>query len=558
MRLVVDMTRCQSYAQCCFLAPGTFRLRGREALVYDGGPADAEREKVLQAAEACPVQAILVERTDDAHYGEATQGKTAPHTAPTTGGGAPGPDRPGGRIVIVGASLAGLRAAEAVRAEGFTGRLTLIGDEAAEPYDRPPLSKEVLEGMPVEHTALPRLRELDAEWKLGTPATGLDLAGKRVRLAGGEEVGFDRVLIATGTRARPWPDPAEAALAGVLTLRTREDAALLRERLAARPGRVLVIGGGFTGSEVASACRELGLPVTLVQRGPVPLYAALGAAIGAVMGEIQRDHGVDLRTGVTVAALEGEDGCLRRARLSDGSVVEADVAVVALGAVRNVEWLHGSGLAAGAWGVACDAGCRAFDLNGLVTDDVFVAGDVARFPHPMFGFEFLALEHWGNAVAQAQIAGHNMVAGQARRWPHLSVPLFWSTQFGHAVRSAGVATIADEVVITQGSVEDRAFVAAYGRRGRLVAAVTVDQSKWLDHYQRLIADGAPFPPRDAADQPDGLRPVPARMPPPVVPWRATEDATLAVTGHEPSQWQAVWRPRTPATPPPIEAQEPAP
>ena len=348
----------------------------------------------------------------------------------------------------------------------------------------------------------------------------------------------------------------------MLTLRTQEDAADLRERLAARPGRVLVLGGGFTGCEVASACRELDVPVTVVQRGPVPLFAALGGVIGAVAGEIQREHGVDLRTGVTVTALEGDDaGRLRRARLSDGSVVDADVAVVALGAVRNVEWLRGSGLATGAWGVACDAGCRVFDLNGLVTDDVFVAGDVARFPHPMFGFEFLALEHWGNAVAQAEIAAHNMVTGQARRWPHLSVPVFWSIQFGHVIKSAGVSAVADEVVITQGSVADRSFVAAYGRRGRLVAAVAVDQSKWLEHYQRLIAEAAPFPPREAADEPDGMRPVPAQMPAPVLPWRASEDATLAVTGHEPSEWQAVWRPRKPRThaapqPRPIEAQEP--
>ncbi|WP_127126182.1 FAD-dependent oxidoreductase [Georgenia sp. SYP-B2076] len=568
MRLVVDMTRCQSYAQCCFLAPDTFTLRGQEALVYDSCPDDAQRDKILQAAAACPVQAILVERL------ERLENRPAPPPPEEPGGAlaspatrAPravaGPEdspRADGRIVIVGASLAGLRAAEAVRREGFAGRLTLIGDEAAEPYDRPPLSKEVLEGlMPVEHTALPRLEALDAEWKLGAAATGLDLAGKRVRLADGEEVGFDRVLITTGTRARPWPDRAEARLDGVLTLRTREDAGRLRERLAARPGRVLVIGGGFTGSEVASACRELDVPVTVVQRGPAPLFAALGGVVGRVAGQIQREHGVHLRTGVTVTALEGDPGGrLRRARLSDGGVVDADVAVVALGALRNVEWLRGSGLAAGEWGVACDAGCRAFDLNGLVTDDVFVAGDVARFPHPMFGFEFLALEHWGNAVAQAEIAAHNMVSGQARRWPHLSVPIFWSIQFGHLIKSAGVSALADEVVLTQGSVEDRSFVAAYGHRGRIVAAVTVNQSKWLEYYQRLIADGAPFPPHDAADKPDGMRPVPAAMPAAVVPWRATEDATLAVTGHQPSEWQAVWRPRTPAAPGPRAVAAPEP
>ena len=164
-----------------------------------------------------------------------------------------------GRIVIVGASLAGLRAAEALRLEGFTGSLTLIGDEPYPPYDRPPLSKTVLSGwLPVEHTTLPWFVDVDAEWRLGVPAAGLDLVGRRVQLADGQEVEFDRLLITTGTRARQWPNADEAALDGVFTVRTRDDAARLRERLAAGPGRVLIIGGGFIGSEVASVCRELG------------------------------------------------------------------------------------------------------------------------------------------------------------------------------------------------------------------------------------------------------------------------------------------------------------
>ena len=162
----------------------------------------------------------------------------------------------GGHVVIVGASLAGLRAAESLRKEGFRGRLTLVGDEPYEPYDRPPLSKQVLTGRAEpESTALPQASGLDADWRLGIPAVGLDLPGKRVRLADGDEVGFDRLLIATGTRARPWPNPAEAALDGVITLRGRDDAVRLRRELAAGPRRVLVIGAGFTGSEIASACR---------------------------------------------------------------------------------------------------------------------------------------------------------------------------------------------------------------------------------------------------------------------------------------------------------------
>src|SRR5262249_15123166 len=162
----------------------------------------------------------------------------------------------------------------------------------------------------------------------------------------------------------PWPNPDEAALDGVHVLRTPGDAKDLRRRLAAHPSRVLVIGAGFTGSEVASVCRDLDVPVTVAEAGPAPLVAALGRMVGAVAA------GVDVR----VTALEGEHGSLRRARLSDGSTVDVDVAVVALGGVRNVEWLASSGLAAGPWGVACDAGCRAIDANGLVTDDIFVAG----------------------------------------------------------------------------------------------------------------------------------------------------------------------------------------
>ena len=257
----------------------------------------------------------------------------------SSGGPAAAPDR----VVIVGASLAGLYAAEALRAAGFSGHLTLIGDEPHEPYDRPPLAKSVLAGRaPAEATGLPQVGEIDAEWLLGVPATGLDLPSRQVQLADGRRIDFDRLLIATGTRARPWPDPAQAALDGVLTLRTREDAADLRARLAARPRRVLVIGAGFTGSEVASVCRELDLPVTVAERAAAPLAGALGGAAGLVAAHLQREHGVDLRCNVTVLALEG-DGQRRvcRARLADGDTLDVDVVVVALGAVRNVEWLAG-------------------------------------------------------------------------------------------------------------------------------------------------------------------------------------------------------------------------
>ncbi|RYZ26237.1 MAG: hypothetical protein EOP01_09295, partial [Propionibacteriaceae bacterium] len=211
---------------------------------------------------------------------------------------------------------------------------------------------------------------------------------------------------------------------------------------------------------------------------------------------------------------------------------------------RNVEWLEGSGLSSGEWGVTCDAGCRVFDLNGVVTDDVFVAGDVARFPHPVFGAEFMAMEHWGNAVEQARVAAHNMVTGQARRWAHLSVPVFWSIQFGHVIKSVGVPSVADEVMITQGSVEDRSFVAVYGRQGRTVAAVSFDQSKLLEHYRRAIADGAAFPPDVAmVNEAAGQDPEPAELPSARAPWSIAQETDLVVTGDDPSEWRTTWRPR---------------
>lgn len=544
MRVVVNLTRCQGYAQCAFLAPDVFRMRGDEVLMYDPEPDDAQRERVLRAVAACPVQAIRVDRIEDSQAAAAASemAAVAVPTAPRAGGRAsPGGRaalvetfRRSGRIVIVGASLAGLAAGATLRREGFTGSLTMIGDEPYRPYDRPPLSKQVLDGwVPADHTGLPLRDEIDALWLLGVPATGLDPIGKRVFLGDGATVDYDRLLIATGTRARPWFNFAEAALDGVFVLRTRDDAAGLSRRLAERPQRVLVIGGGFTGSEVASVCRERDLTVTLVERGPAPLVGALGGVIGAVAADLQREHGVDLRCGVTVVALEGDAaGRLRRAQLSDGSTVDAEVAVVALGALRNTEWLDGSGLAAGARGVGCDAGCRAFDINGVVTDDIFVAGDVARFPHPLYDYQLLALEHWGNAVTQAQIAAHNMICLPGERWPHLASPVFWSAQFGTNIKSVGVPTFADEVVIAQGVVAERRFVAAYGYQGRVTAAVGFNQGRWLEFYQGLIEAAAPFP---AELGPGNGQPVPAQIPDRNIRER---HATVVVTGHDPSERRA--------------------
>ena len=293
MKLVVDLTRCQGYGQCAYFAPGVFRMRGNEVLMDDPEPDDDQRDRVLRAAAACPVQAIRIDgiASKDAASAAPSPVLAAAVPAQRTASGiiatAVETFRRSGRIVIVGASLAGLVAATVMRRDGFTGSLTIIGDEPYQPYDRPPLSKQVFQGLvPAGHTALPG--DVNARWLLGVPATGLDMGGKQVRLADGSTVEFDRLLIATGTRARPWPNEAEAALDGVFVLRTRDDAAALSQRLAGRPRRVLVIGAGFTGSEVASACRDRDIDVTVAERGPAPLAGALGEFVGNVAAGLQR------------------------------------------------------------------------------------------------------------------------------------------------------------------------------------------------------------------------------------------------------------------------------
>ena len=449
-----------------------------------------------------------------------------------------------GRIVIVGASLAGLRGAEALREAGFSGPLTIIGDEQHEPYDRPPLSKQVLKGwVPADHTKLPRMRAVDADWRLGVAATGLDRANKQVVLADGNAVPYDRLLIATGTRARQWFNPEEAKLEGLFTLRTCDDAARLQAALKARPGRVLIVGSGFIGSEMASVCRELGLSVTVAERADAPLVGALGGVIGEIAAQIQRDAGVDLRTGVAVEALEGDDaGHVRRAKLSDGTTLDVDVVVASLGSIRNIEWLEGADLATGFWGLACDAGCRAFDINGVVTDTIFVAGDIARAPHVLYEYQFLSLEHWDNAVSGAEVAAHNMVSLETGRCPHLPLPSFWSGQFGVNIKGVGVCSFGDEIVFTQGSVEDRRFAAAYGRRGRIVGAVTFNHGKWLEYYGAMIERSAPFPPPPPGyDQPKDMQPIPARFPDPRVP---TAIPDVVLTGHDPTSRGAEFRPKS--------------
>jgi hypothetical protein len=284
--------------------------------------------------------------------------------------------------------------------------------------------------------------------------------------------------------------------------------------------------------------------VTVAERSSAPLVGALGGVIGDIAAKMQRDAGVDLRTGVAVEALEGDaDGHVRRAKLSDGTMLDVDVVVASLGSIRNIEWLEDAQLATGFWGVACDAGCRAFDINGVVTDNIFVAGDIARAPHVLYEYQFLSIEHVDAAVLGAQTAAHNMVNLETSRRPHLPLPQFWSGQFGVNIKGVGVCSFGDEIVFTQGSLEDLRFAAAYGRKGRIVAAVTFNHGKWLDYYAAMIERSAPFPPPPPGyDVPTNAEPMSARFPDPREP---TGIPDVVLTGHDPTLRGAEFRPKRP-------------
>ena len=407
-------------------------------------------------------------------------------------------------IVVVGASLAGLRGAEALRRGGYDGPLTLVGAEPYRPYDRPPLSKHVLAGtLEAGATRLPERGPLQVRWRLGSAAVALDRAARTICLADGAVLAYDTLLIATGAEARSWPAEAGGSLTGIHTLRGRDDAAALRAALAAGPRRVLIIGGGLIGCESASCLRDLGLPVTLVDPNPTPLANALGSLVGGVIAGCLRDSGAEFRPGTMVRAFEGDaSGRVARARLADGGSIEADLVIAARGATRATGWLRGAGLMADAGGVTCDAACRALAADGTACPDIYAAGDVARWPIPLYGGRLVSVEHWGNAVEQAEHAARNMLAGPDDQRPYDHLPAFWSSQFGINIKLVGLTAGADSVAVVQGSRSARRFLAVYGRAGRSIAAVSFDQARWLPAYAETIRAGAPFPPiTGATDQP---------------------------------------------------------
>ena len=388
---------------------------------------------------------------------------------------------------MVGGSLAGLRAAEALRRDGHDGPLTIVGEEAHMPYDRPPLSKQVLtRKVEPEAVELHVEEGFDAEWILGTQATGLDLESGRVNLEGRETLPFDRLVIATGAHPRVLRDAESKP--GVHYLRTIEDSVGLRDDMD-RSEKLVVVGAGFIGLEVAASAKQRGLDVTVLEALPVPLERAIGATMGAALAHWHLAHGIDIRLSVGVDAIEGTER-VEALRLSDGSILPADIVVVGIGVAPTTDWLEGSGLDIED-GVLCDARMRVMTA-GQPRDDIVAAGDVARWSHRAYG-PSIRIEHWTNAAEQAEAAARTLMHGDQAP-EYTPTPYFWSDQHGVKIQFVGEARPGDEVAMIEGSVDEDRFVAAYGRDGRLVAALGMRRPARVMGLQKLIAEGAPFPP----------------------------------------------------------------
>ena len=384
-----------------------------------------------------------------------------------------------GHVVVVGASAAGLTTAESLRKRGYDGKVTLVGDEVHLPYDRPPLSKQILVGTWAPERIRLRdeeaLRGLDATLRLGERATGLDLAARQVRLGGNAALGYDALVIATGVTPRDLPG---TTLTGVHRLRTLDDALALRAGLLARP-KVVVVGAGFLGAEVAAVARQLNLDVTLVDPLPVPMRRQFGEHIGDLVGRLHRDHGTQLRCGVGVARFAADTtGRVVGVHLEDDTVLEADLVVVAVGSVPATSWLAGSGVPLGN-GVECDQYCRA-------APGVYAAGDVASWHNPHFGTR-MRLEHRMNATEQG-MAVAKAILGESR--PFAPVPYFWTDQYDAKIQAYGVFPEEARVQVLDGDLGDRKFVAAYLRDDTVVGVLGWNNPRGTREARRLVADHA--------------------------------------------------------------------
>ncbi len=395
---------------------------------------------------------------------------------------------------MVGAGLAGLRACESLRARGYDDRITLVGEEAHLPYDRPPLSKQFLAGdwdlSQVVLRSQEKIDELGLDLRLGTEfrAVGLDAAAKTVALAGGDTVAADGIVLATGAAARRINGLSE--LPGVFVLRTLDDSVALRSVL--RPGaRLCLVGAGFIGLEVAATARKLGVDVTVVEPLEVPLGKALGPVGGGACEIMHREEGVSFKLGTVVesASVDQAGGGLK-CQLSDGTALEVDALLVGIGAAPSVDWLEGSGLACGPGGVEVGD-----DL--LAAPGIAVAGDLARWPLPGAGrvSEGVRVEHRTNAAEQGDWAAAGLLAslgwlpadaGHEQAPRSYQVPYVWSDQYRVKIQILGMPGPDDEVVVVEGEPAERRFVALYGRDGWLRGCVGFSRPRHVMSLRPLL------------------------------------------------------------------------
>jgi 3-phenylpropionate/trans-cinnamate dioxygenase ferredoxin reductase subunit len=374
-------------------------------------------------------------------------------------------------FVIIGAGMCGASAMQTLREEGFEGRIVLIGDEPHLPYERPPLSKEYLRGEQDRNDLFVRPEEWyaenDVEARLGVRATALDPAGRTVELSDEDSLRYDALLLATGGRPRRL---AEEASDRVFYLRSIDDCERIRKHLA---GRLVVVGAGFIGAEVAASARTLGVDVTVLEMQEVPLASVLGLEIGRIYAAIHRDHGVDLRTGEGVDSIEETEGGVL-VRTTKGNAVEGDAVVVGVGIQPNVELAEAAGLELSN-GVAVDEYCR------TSAEGVFGAGDIADHFHPVFGRR-IRVEHFDNAIKHGAAAARNMLG---REEPFDDPHWFWSDQYEYNLQYGGFAKEWDNLVV-RGSLDDRDFVAFFLQDGVVLAALGVNRGRDVRRAMKLV------------------------------------------------------------------------
>ena len=395
-------------------------------------------------------------------------------------------------IAVIGGSLAGLRAVETLRTDGFSGNITVVNAEDGAPYDRPPLSKKFLSGeWEADRIQLRKpsdIDELGATWLNSTHATALNVAARELTLSTSSVLNYDACIIATGGIARELPQQPHAQ--GIHQLRTLHDAQGLREEL--QPGKKLVvIGAGFIGLEAAATAVARGCTVTVLEGLPAPLIRGLGEDMGTAATAIHATQGVKIRCNVRVQGIETNTNGVTGVRISDAngeSVVAADVVLVGIGVAPATQWLEGSGLAIND-GVVCDAHLQA-------APGVFAAGDVARWENGLYSDlePTMRVEHWTTAAEQGAHAARNALAhiNNTPLVPYSAVPFFWSDQFTARIQFLGRSTDAEEIRVVAGSVDEGKFAAAYMRAGRLVGVLGVSMPKVVMPSRKLLEVHTPW------------------------------------------------------------------